>query len=206
MKHVVIVALSDKARNDSCLMFATGFLKLQGMLLRKDIKASIIFSWNEAAMIESFVRTQEYDQLICIDTMIGFSPETILRMIDHPEPFMVGVHPLPGLNWDRLEKHVGKRDKDELTVDIEKIKNAGLGFNVAIAGAEDADGFAEVTMMQGRPDVYKIGRDVISAETFDAAHPIFGWTGRIVGDLRYQCTSFGAVDYVGCVGLRHVVR
>lgn len=205
-KKVRIVALMDE-RKDACLTFATALLRLQMSLLRIDVQAVIEFSADERAVLENFAARSDDDQLIVLDTMIGFSPEMVIRMIENDDraAVVVGVYPLPQIDWDAVhEKLQQSSEVDEIA-----LQNMGLTFNVGLAaGPQTAaadDGYAEVVEVRVPPRVYRISRREL------AGRNAWSWndpsrTTPIVADVAHQCSSFGPLDYVGCVGLRSVIR
>jgi len=199
-KKVRIVALMDE-RKDACLTFATALLRLQMGLLRLDVQAVIEFSADERAVLENFAARSDDDQLIVLDTMIGFSPEMVIRMIESDDraAVVVGVYPLPQIDWDAIRSGGG----DDETA----LQNMGLTFNVRLADGSpptDDDGYAEVAEILVPPRAYRISRREIAGRT------AWSWNepraSPIVADVKHQCSSFGPLDYVGCVGLRTVIR
>lgn len=205
-KKVRIVALMDE-RKDACLTFATALLRLQMNLLRIDVQAVIEFSADERAVLENFAARSDDDQLIVLDTMIGFSPEMVIRMIENDDraAVVVGVYPLPQIDWDAVHEKIQQCPSSE--IDETALQNMGLTFNVALAARPQTadDGYAEVVEVRVPPRVYRISRREL------AGRNAWSWndpsrTTPIVADVAHQCSSFGPLDYVGCVGLRSVIR
>jgi len=205
-KKVLITAVSDPKRNDANLAFVTGFLRLQSQLLAtKGVTVSITFANDLNVVIDSFHKQKDqFDQLICIDTMLGFNHELVLRMIQSEHDMIFGVYPLPKLFWDNVKSTVdGRREGSSITG--EDIKNAALVFNVEIdhAGSEE---YALVRAVRdGEIGIFKMTRRVVE-ETLKPFDPVHGWKGPVYADVKYPCTSFGPVDYVGCVGYRSLIR
>lgn len=206
-QRVLLLALAD-ARNDSCLAFVTGCLRLQTILMQMNVTVSIVFQNDEKTVLRSFVTSNDHDQFICIRTSTGFSPEMVVRMIQSADKdFIIGSHPLPKMDWEKFERVMGKKTADEEVTEAD-VKNAGLTFNADPLEPADADGFVRVN-----PDTirdmaaYKITKRVASgdAATRDARPP-FGWTGPIYMDAKHPCTAFGPMDYIGCIGLRQTIR
>lgn len=195
------MALMDE-RKDACLTFTTALLRLQMSLLRIDVQAVIEFSADERAVLENFAARSDDDQLIVLDTMIGFSPEMVIRMIENDDraTVVVGVYPLPQIDWDAIHEKIQKCSE----VDEAALQNMGLTFNVRLAAGSQAadDGYAEVAEVRVPPRVYRISRRELAGRT------AWSWNdpSRIVADVKHQCSSFGPLDYVGCVGLRSVIR
>lgn len=195
-------------RKDACLTFTTALLRLQMSLLRIDVQAVIEFSADERAVLENFATRSDDDQLIVLDTMIGFSPEMVIRMIENDDraAVVVGVYPLPQIDWDAVHEKLQQRTFSE--VDETALQNMGLTFNVALAaGPQTAadDGYAEVAEVRVPPRVYRISRrELVGRDAWSWNDP--SRTTPIVADVAHQCSSFGPLDYVGCVGLRSVIR
>lgn len=202
-KKVRIVALMDE-RKDACLTFTTALLRLQMSLLRLDVRAVIEFSADERAVLENFATQSDDDQLIVLDTMIGFSPEMVARMIENDDraAIVVGIYPLPRIDWDTIHEKLQQSSE----VDETALKNMGLTFNVGLAaGPAGDDGYAEVAEVRVPPRVYRISRrELVGRDAWSWNDP--SRTTPIVADVAHQCSSFGPLDYVGCVGLRSVIR
>lgn len=204
-KRVLITAVSNRKRNDANLAFLTSFLRLQSQLLAtKGVTVSITFAHDTSAVFDSF-RKQDFDQLICVDTMLGFNPELVMRMIQSEHDVIIGAYPLPKLHWDNVKARLATTT----SVTGEDIKNAALIFNVDVDDASTADpddGYALVKAVRdGEIGIFKVTRGVVekTPTPFDL---VCGWEGSVYTDTKYPCTSFGPVDYVGCIGYRSLVR
>ena len=210
---IMITAVSDPKRNDANLAFVTGFLRLQSQLLAtKGVSVSITFAHDVAAVIDAFKKQDDVVQLICIDTMLGFNQELVLRMIQSEHDVIVGAYPLPKLYWDDVKARLAttkETTKEATTTPVtgEDVKNAALIFNVDIDDASTADnGYASVKAVRnGEIGIFKITRRVVE-ETPTPFDPVSGWKGHVYTDTRHPCTSFGPVDYIGCVGHRTLIR
>ena len=203
MTKVLITAISDAKRNDANLAFLTGFLRLQSQLLTtKGVEASITFAHNRDLVIDAFHK-QKYDQLICIDTMLGFNHELVMRMIQSEHDVIFGVYPLPKLFWEDVQKKLAQQKQ----VTGEDIKNAALVFNVEVDwDYGDNDGYVPVRAVRdGEIGIFKVTKRVVE-ETQTPFDPVTGWKGPVYADTKYPCTSFGPVDYIGCVGHRTLIR
>ena len=197
-QRVLFVALADR-RNDSCLSFVTGCLRLQTILMQMNVTASIVFQNDEKAMLQYFKTSDDFDQFICIRTSIGFEPDMVVRMIENVDKdVIIGSHPLPTLDWDRFQRAVGKFPRGEAVTEAD-VKRAGMIFNADAVGEADDDGFVEVA----RDTIREMGAYKITKRV-DV--PPQEWTGPIFMDAKHPCTAFGPMDYIGCIGLRHVIR
>lgn len=201
-KKVLITAISDPKRNDANLAFVTSFLRLQALLLTTSgVTVSITFAHDVNAVIGDFKKQNAFDQLICIDTMLGFNNELILRMIQSEHEVIFGAYPLPKLFWDEVKKTLVKGSE----VTGEDIKNSAMVFNVEIS-ADQGDGYAQVRAVRdGEIGIFKLTKRVVE-ETPTPFDPVLGWKGPVYADTKYPCTSFGPVDYIGCVGYRSLIR
>jgi hypothetical protein len=207
-RKILIAIVSDERRNDACLSFVTAFLKLQSALFSADVAASVVFSNSEKEMLEQFYRNKDFDAMLYLDSMIGFSPEMALRMMvndSSSRDMILGVYPLPEIHWDRMEKFVGK--KTSASVTEEDLMLSAMTFNIECRGPEDADGYAIVDRVHDMK-VYAITRRVVDSffDPENRSTTVLGWNGPMYCDVARQCSSFGNLDHVGCVGHRSVVR
>jgi len=205
-RRVLLLALAD-SRNDSCLAFVTGCLRLQTVLMQMHVTVSIVFQNDEKAVLRTFAASDNFDQLICIRTSTGFTHDMVVRMIESDKDVIIGSHPLPKMDWEKFERAIGKMPRDAITE--ADVKNAGLTFNADPVGDADADGFVVVDNESIRDlAAYKITKRVIAEGTTEgsAGRPPFGWRGPVFMDTKFPCTAFGPMDYIGCIGLRQVIR
>lgn len=207
-RRILIAIVSDERRNDACLSFVTSFLKLQSMLFAADIAVSVVFSNSEREMLEKFHADKGFDAMLYLDSMIGFSPEMAVAAMTRPgnRDVILGTYPLPAIHWDRLEKYLGKRGNGADVPEDDLMLNA-MTFNVE-CHKDPADPEYAIVDAVHDMKVYAISRRVVDSY-FDPANrspKIFGWEGLIHCDVEHQCSSFGNLDHVGCVGHRSVVR
>jgi len=221
-RRILIAIVSDERRNDACLSFVTSFLKLQSMLFTADIAVSVVFSNSEREMLEKFHADKGFDAMLYLDSMIGFNPEMAVAAMTRPgnRDVILGTYPLPAIHWDRLEKYLGKRGngadvpEDDLmlnamTFNVECHKDAKrTGGDAKRTGGDPADPEYAIVDAVHDMKVYAISRRVVESY-FDPANrspKIFGWEGVVHCDVERQCSSFGNLDHVGCVGHRSIVR
>ena len=214
-RRILIAIVSDERRNDACLSFVTAFLKLQSMLFAADVAVSVVFSNSEREMLEKFHADKGFDAMLYLDSMIGFSPEMAVAAMTRPgnRDVILGTYPLPAIHWDRLEKYLGKRgsgaDGSFGGVDVpeDDLMLNAMTFNVECHKDATDTEYAVVDAVHDMK-VYAISRRVVESY-FDPANrspKIFGWEGVIHCDVERQCSSFGNLDHVGCVGHRSIVR
>lgn len=214
-RRILIAIVSDERRNDACLSFVTSFLKLQSMLFAADIAVSVVFSNSEREMLEKFHADKGFDAMLYLDSMIGFNPEMAVAAMTRPgnRDVILGTYPLPAIHWDRLEKYLGKRGAGADVPEDDLMLNA-MTFNVEChkdakrTGGDPTD--TEYAIVDAVHDmkIYAISRRVVDSY-FDPANrspKVFGWEGPMYCDVERQCSSFGNLDHVGCVGHRSIVR
>lgn len=214
-RRILIAIVSDERRNDACLSFVTSFLKLQSMLFAADIAVSVVFSNSEREMLEKFHADKGFDAMLYLDSMIGFNPEMAVAAMTRPgnRDVILGTYPLPAIHWDRLEKYLGKRGSGADVPEDDLMLNA-MTFNVEChkdakrTGGDPTD--TEYAIVDAVHDmkIYAISRRVVESY-FDPANrspKVFGWEGPMYCDVERQCSSFGNLDHVGCVGHRSIVR
>ena len=226
-RRILIAIVSDERRNDACLSFVTSFLKLQSMLFGADVAISVVFSNSEREMLEKFHADKDFDAMLYLDSMIGFNPEMAFAAMTRPgnRDVILGTYPLPAIHWDRLEKYLGKRGagadgsfggadvpEDDLmlnamTFNVECHKERTGGDAKRTGGDPTDEEYAIVDAVHDMK-VYAISRRVVDSY-FDPANrspKVFGWDGPMYCDVERQCSSFGNLDHVGCVGHRSIVR
>lgn len=209
-RRILIAIVSDERRNDACLSFVTSFLKLQSMLFAADVAVSVVFSNSEREMLEKFHEDKGFDAMLYLDSMIGFSPEMAVEAMTRPgnRDVILGTYPLPAIHWDRLEKYLGKISTADVP-EADLMLNA-MTFNVECHKDPAVTANNEYAIVDAVHDmkVYAISRRVVDSY-FDPANrspKVFGWDGPMYCDIERQCSSFGNLDHVGCVGHRSVVR
>jgi hypothetical protein len=190
-KNVLIAAVADRFRNDSCLMFAISMLKLQALLARvPGIKVTIVFVHSEAEVHAAF-KQSPFDDLIVLHTMHGFDPEMVFKMIATDKDCVIGIYPLPGINFEAIKEKTG-RGSDEET------KYQGLVYNCTVTGLDMKSRYARVKDVKDLK-IYKMTKKVDSLADWVREKTVYG-------DVEHQCTSFGQHDFIGCVGLRKTLR
>lgn len=214
-RRILIAIVSDERRNDACLSFVTSFLKLQSMLFAADVAVSVVFSNSEREMLEKFHADKGFDAMLYLDSMIGFNPEMAVAAMTRPgnRDVILGTYPLPAIHWDRLEKYLGKRgagaDGSFGGVDVpeDDLMLNAMTFNVECHKDSVDKEYAIVDAVHDMK-IYAISRRVVDSY-FDPANrspKVFGWEGPMYCDVERQCSSFGNLDHVGCVGHRSIVR
>lgn len=198
-KKLLVCAISDPMRNDSCLMFAISMLKLQGLMARvQGLTVNIAFAHDEDKVLDAFKKS-EYDYLVILHTMFGFDCEMVLKMVTSDKDFVIGIYPIPGINFEQVKAKVEAGSKED-------IKHQGLTYNCTVEGLDFKSKYAQVGSIKDMK-VYMITKKVVEdMETVTRAALLTNWASPVYGDAEHQCTSFGPHDFVGCVGLRRHLR
>ena len=190
-KRVLVAAVHADGRNESSLGFVASMLRLQIELLKvaTPIQVEVVFFGSADAALTA---AKGYDVVCVLDTFVGFPPTLITRALASGHDIVVGVVPLPGLDWERVAKIARAGD------DAEPLSTAGVRYNVTPT-ASLGDGYWRFEY-----DAAKRAKTVaiVTAAGLDAfaTHGIAA-PGAAV-DLDAPCSVLAQLGFEGCVGHR----
>ena len=202
MRVVVAVVVRDDSAN---VEFAVAILALMNALeSAPGVEVHIHFVPDEKAVF-SLTPTTKDAVLVFLRSTIGFPVELILRAIASQTPVVVGIHPLPVIQWSNIKPATGG------AVSVEELRSRASVFNVDPSSLEHEGGGYVKTK-----HVREVGVAVFKAPTFPmlrtsttAVQACKAWVndgGYVFADMDHQCSSFGPVGFEGCVGFRNVIR
>lgn len=196
--RVLLVAITD---GQCSLEFAVSMLQLQVATRstpQVELHVGIASSLRDA--LDAVAKAPgEIDALVALQSDITFPASFVLQGLAAPSPFVVGVFPLPTIDWDRVVSKAGSR--------AEELRFAGNVYNVdASLGKPAANGYMEVPRA-------KLGAVVLrgpalkalaeSAACTDEAL-CAAWGKGVHADLNNPCALTGPCAFSGCVGARAV--
>jgi hypothetical protein len=192
-KRVLVAAVHADGRNESSLGFVASMLRLQIELLKvaTPIQVEVVFFGSFDAALTA---AKQYDVACVLDTFVGFPPELITRALASGHDVVVGVVPLPGMDWERVAKIARAGD------DAEPLSTAGVRYNVTPTAAL-GNGYWRFDVDAAKRAASKTVA-VLTAAGLDAfaAHGIAA-PGAAV-DLDAPCSVLAQLGFEGCVGHR----
>lgn len=198
------VLLAIVTEDTCCLSFAVSMLRLQvamGQAPNVQMTIEMVRTLQEA--VDLAKKQPHIDALVAIRSTIGFPASFVLRALVSG-PFVSGVYPLPRVDWERV---VAKKDDTN-----EEMRFKGNVYNIDPAQAKRLPKLDAGYMIVPKAE---LGAVVLKREAIEALadKPVMSdealckvWGKDILVDLDAQCSNFGPVDFLGCVGLRAVLR
>ena len=222
--HIVIVVVTG-TKSEVTLMAAISLLNLQTALMTnpRPIRADMHFVTDINQALHAVHTTEGEDAAaLVLDGSMGFSTDFVMRALATDVPLLVGVHPLPVIDWQRVSSAPAGEDP----------RHWGNVYNVdPLGGGPDANGYlavdrtAHLGLLWLRARVLKdiVARhpEVVSDDgsTAFACPGIYGGTmasahrrfldlhgGQVLADPRAGASTSGAAEFGGCVGARNVLR
>lgn len=188
--------------------FAVSMLRLQTAMRGSPVPLSAVLEIVPSlrAAIELAAKDETYRALVAISGFIAFPPSFVLRALSSGKPFVAGVYPLPRIDWDRVKAKAHSKSK-------ESMEFRGNVYNIDAANAQHVGGgFMEVPHGDVEPGAVVLTREAIVAVSkcvplpvTDAGVPA-AWGQAIAVDVDAPCSTFGPVEFFGCVGTRSVLR
>lgn len=212
--------------DDISLQCATSLLKLQQLAARRQDIVLDFHILNSVGDALNLYNTGDY--LCIVDGQNGFSAEFIFGAVDHKHAAVLGVYPLPQVDWERVKARV----QDETAT--ETVGNAGNVYNLVPAEAAmgryiPVKSVRECKVMCLQCDVIKnmVGdhtKTTKNGKEFHILHfessadgafntpdqtffrALQRYTHVILADIEEQCTYSGNAQFSGCVGQRGFIR
>lgn len=215
----ILVAGITGDRLDVSTQFAMSLLRLQmDVAPRQDLQLTVTFlnSLNDAL---NTALDSEADVLVAADARVSFPGSFVLGAEDAPD-VVVGVHPLPAVDWDRVKKAAEGGQ--------EPLESSGFAYNVV--PHENSPCKRYMRIGDGTTRVLRIKKKAILelallAETPTTGSKIFVRDGVIDGqfvprdrwllktykkavfaDVESPCGYAGVAEFAGCVGQRQQLR
>lgn len=186
------------------LGFAVSMLRLQTALASAPIQIQAVLHVVPSVcdVLKVMADDSSFRAAVCVNSDITFPAGLILRALSTGQPYVTGVYPLPRLDWERIKEKAA-------TKTVESAQFWGNTYNVDASKAKFlGGGYIEVD--RADPGVVVLTRD--AAEAIHAKKPASdadiprAWGKAILADIDHGCSSFGSMDFFGCVGMRNALR
>jgi hypothetical protein len=218
--HICVVT---KDRHEVSLMCAVALLRLQTMLMTSEdpVRADMHFVPTLDDALNRLHSAPEAVGALVVEGTMGFDPALALDAMRSGLPVVVGVYPLPLVDWNRVKT----QPKGEAP------QHWGNIYNVRPSGPETAKGYVPVSeatlgvawitsdavrsIATRHPEIFTADRAsgaFARAGVYDGVrqdeHQRFLslWAGPVYADAAKSCTSSGPAEFGGCVGARAVLR
>lgn len=219
--RVLVAAITDN-KSEGSLGFTVSLLRFQVAIATKDVKVDVHYFPTHDQALNAFADLSEYDTGFFVSTSITFDSGFLFDAIESQHPFVVGIYPLPGIQWDKVKESGGVNPK-----------KAGTKFNVTLPSSAASSSLPHqyVPITSAHLSAFVIRRVVVdsikmnhpdiahaSGILFHAAGVHDGkyedadtrflrlWSGDVRADTKIPCGNFGSVDFIGCIGARPVIR
>lgn len=217
MKLLVVGITGD--RLEVSTHFAMSLLKLQVEAAPRGIACTVTFAkdLNQALSLAAEAEN-DFDSLVAVDSRVSFPAQ--FAIAEGSPDFVVGVHPLPGMDWEAVQRAVDKPG-------AEPLHTAGLRYNVEPAEGEAAGNYVRV--LQASLGAVKLSRQAVlklalKAETSGNSKIFWRegivdgvyldkdawllklWNEPVYADLANPCAYTGVAEFAGCVGQRQTLR
>mgnify|MGYP001616301424 CR=1 FL=1 len=174
MKVVFAIPTHSGTLHTKCVL---GLLATQNLLQRKGIEYDVIFLTECAylpvarnTLVAMFMQDTEATDLFFIDADVGFGADSVLKILERPEPIVAGIYPL-------------KKDLDGYPVQIKK-------------GPVVIDGLVEAELLP--TGFMRIKRTVI--EELQAAYPELKYKPNVVNVAGTDVTEVYDLFNMGAIG------
>ena len=216
--RLLVAAITDD-KSEGSLGFAVSMLRFQVAIVTKDIQVDVHYFPTLDQALNAFSDHDEYDLGFFASTSITFDSAFVFEAIESKHPFVTGIYPLPGIQWDKVQDSMGDNPK-----------RSGTKFNVTLSSPSpqqqqyalvtSADLGAFVirrvvidTIKKNHPELAHASGCLFYASgvhdgKYEDAHSRFLrlWAGAVHADTKIPCGNFGSVDFIGCIGARPVIR
>jgi len=219
---VVMLCIVTNGRHEASLGCAVSLLRLQTALMTNPerIRADMHFVPTLDDALNLLHRDAEAKSACIVDCTVGFDADFLFRARRSGLPLVLGVHPLPLVDWERVKRQPAD----------ESPQFWGNVYNVKPTGAA-RDGYAKVTASKvglvwvTKDAVARIAREHPELASADGTYVQFAVPGlqdgvRVDGDERFlklygdelwadierPAASSGPLEFGGCVGARDVLR
>lgn len=196
--RVLVAAVSSSG---TCsLGFAVALLRLQVALqTAPNMQAVVDFVPSVRAAAVAAKRDGAFDAVVAVSSTLSFPAGFVLRGIVTPAPFVAGVYPLPGIDWERVKARAGLGTEDmrfkgnTYNIDPERAKRCDVPGYMAV----EAAGLGAVVLKGEAVEAVAGAAEGATDEAICAA-----WGEPILADLDHPCVNQGPMEFTGCVGFR----
>lgn len=217
---LAIVAPTDELS----LPCTTCLLKLQQIAARRgDIKLEVSIV---PTVLQALNQYKQGDWVVVLDSMLGMPPEFVTGLFECQHDVVVGVYPLPVVDWNRVSSRV--LGPETSRAGAEPLQHAGNVYNikpkasrmqryVPVADAAELKLLAvRSSLLQDMagPTTSFEGGDLFAYESvfdnqFQNVYQTFArkvGLDRVVADLESPCMLSAPAQFAGCVGMRTALR
>lgn len=214
-----LLAVISENGKESCTSFLWSLLLLQVELIRHQHHASVVFFQDVNTAMHA-AHSEGFESLAILNGMVPFNVKFVMDALMSPRDFIVGVMPLPKLDWERL----GSVPAD----DPEPVKYRGLHYNVSLQPASRIrHQYLEVEEIKWMP-TFVIRQIVLQSMAPRMKHSkghlfwaedvsggelrtketrfVQEWGRPVYADIINQHPSFGHTEFAGVVGHRTTIR
>jgi len=228
MKKIQFACVSDH-KNQSSSNFAVSMLRLQQMLIQRNDISCMIYFENDINEILNNFNKSEANQLLVIDTMMGFDVNFVIKAIeDNEHDFIVGIYPLTIISWDNIKnkmlaggskehiRHMG----NEYNVDTQNIKNVDYKKKLLTLTNIEHLKIFRITQNVLHTIIDKYGSEISYGNQYHFyceivnnnkkyskdANFVRMYGEDIYADYESSNGNFGSMNFEGCVSLRETIR
>lgn len=160
----VIIGVVTEGRPDSALQAAVSILHLQMQLMTTPADQSFcadlrFYNTNNDALTDLY-KTKDAAGLFVVHWSSGIPGEFAMKAFQSNKEVVIGVHPDGVIDWDRVRANI--------TSTTESLENTGMNYNVDLASAPGADGYAKIKHIH-MLNVMFVKRSVV--DSIAAQHP-----------------------------------
>lgn len=164
MPSKVIIGIVTEGRSDSALQAAVSILHLQMQLMTTPVDQSFFadlrfYNTNNDALADLY-KTKDAVGLFVVHWSTGIPGVFAMKAFRSNKEVIIGVHPDGVIDWDRVRTNI--------TSTTESLENTGMKYNVDLASAPGADGYAKVKHIH-MLNVMFVKRSVV--DSIAASHP-----------------------------------
>lgn len=223
MQRLLFVALVGE-RAEVSTGFAISLLKLQLEFGRREHELHVHFvqDLDEALNVHASDPQNAAAPLVAIDTRVSFPVDFVTHVLNDGAPdFVVGVHPMPMMDWDRLERCLAKPGRERLETcanvyNVVPTPGAVPGRYLEVSAARLSAVALQpkaIDVLKSKADPLESGGCVYGRDAVDNGVKVTkdewyirSWGGIVHADVEAACGFTGIAEFAGCVGQRHTLR
>jgi len=222
----VIIAIITEGRGDMALQACVSILNLQMALMTSPngFQADLRFYKSNNEALSALYAEKDFKAVYIVNFSTGVPGDFALKAFNSDKDIVVGIHPLPTIDWDRVKENIANT--------AESLQNTGIVYNLSLGGIPDENGYAKIKSIKAA-DVMFVKREALDAivksnptvVTKDEKHSslfldgvydgvyltgverfvkLYGKT--MFGDTARTVNKCGPQEYIGIVGNRSQVR
>jgi len=164
MPSKIIIGVVTEGRSDSAIQTATSILHLQMQLMTTPVDQSFcadlrFYNTNNDALTDLY-KSKDAAGLFVVHWSTGIPAGFAMKAFKSNKEIVIGVHPDGVIDWDRVRTNIAST--------TESLQNTGMNYNLDLASAPGADGYARVQHIR-MLNVMFVKRSVV--DSIAASHP-----------------------------------